>query len=83
MRLLLYLVALIRNRATPWYVKGIIGLALLYAVFPQDLIPDYLIPLGWLDDVVLVPALLALAVRLVPPKLATALRQKFSARRNS
>jgi len=83
LRILGYLVALFRHRATPWYIKGLMGLAVLYAVLPQDLIPDYLIPVGWLDDVVLVPLMLALAMRLAPPAIATELRQRFAERRTS
>ncbi len=44
----------------------IIGAALAYALSPIDLIPDFIPVLGLLDDLLLLPCLLALAVRLIP-----------------
>ena len=42
---------------------------LAYALSPIDLIPDFIPILGWLDDLVLLPLLIGLAVRLVPPEV--------------
>jgi uncharacterized membrane protein YkvA (DUF1232 family) len=76
-RTLRYVVALATDRATPWYVKLLLALALIYGAFPRDIIPDFLPPLGWLDDLVLVPLIIALALRLVPPQLARLIRERL------
>ena len=74
-RTLRYLVAVFRNRATPWYVKALLLSAVVYAILPFDFVPDFLPPLGWLDDLILVPTLMAVAARLVPPQLAAVIRE--------
>ncbi len=55
-----------RDPRVPWLAKAIIGLTLAYALSPIDLIPDFIPVLGYLDDLLLVPAGLWLAIRLVP-----------------
>ena len=60
----LYLAA--RDSRTPWYAKLLAGLVVAYALSPVDLIPDFVPVLGYLDDLILIPAGIALAVKLVP-----------------
>jgi len=60
----LYLAA--RHPRTPWYAKALAALVAAYALSPIDLIPDFIPVLGYLDDLILLPAGIALAVRLVP-----------------
>jgi len=60
----LYLAA--RRADTPWYAKAAAAAVVAYAFSPIDLIPDFIPVLGLLDDVVLVPLGVWLAVRLVP-----------------
>jgi uncharacterized membrane protein YkvA (DUF1232 family) len=55
-----------RDSRTPWYAKALVGLVAVYAISPIDLIPDFIPMLGYLDDLLLIPLGLALAVRLVP-----------------
>lgn len=55
-----------RDPRTPWYAKAVAGLVVAYALSPLDLIPDPIPVLGYLDDLVLIPLGLALAVRLIP-----------------
>jgi uncharacterized membrane protein YkvA (DUF1232 family) len=55
-----------RDPRTPWYVKWLVGAIVAYAVSPIDLIPDFIPVLGQLDDLVLLPMGIALAIRLVP-----------------
>src|SRR3978361_988617 len=58
-----------RDPRVPWYAKAI-GIAVAaYAASPIDLIPDFIPVIGYLDDLILVPLGLALAVRLIPPAL--------------
>ena len=58
-----------RDPRVPWYAKAVAGLTVAYALSPIDLIPDFIPVLGHLDDLVLVPLGLALAIRLIPPGL--------------
>jgi uncharacterized membrane protein YkvA (DUF1232 family) len=66
---LLALCKLMRHPHTPRAPKLVALLVLAYALSPIDLIPDFIPVLGLLDDVVLVPMGIALAVRLTPSHL--------------
>ena len=50
-----------------WYARLLAGIVVAYAFSPIDLIPDFIPVLGYLDDLLLVPAGIALAIRLIPP----------------
>jgi uncharacterized membrane protein YkvA (DUF1232 family) len=65
--LALYLVA--RDPRVPWYARLFIAGVVAYALSPIDLIPDFIPVLGYLDDLILVPLGLMLAVRMVPPEV--------------
>jgi uncharacterized membrane protein YkvA (DUF1232 family) len=58
-----------RDRRTPWYARLLAGLVVAYALSPVDLIPDFVPVLGDLDDLILLPLGVLLAVRLVPMPL--------------
>lgn len=58
----------------PWLAKAVAGLVAAYALSPVDLIPDVIPVLGLLDDLILVPAGIALAVRLIPAPVMARLR---------
>jgi len=70
-----------RDPRVPWYAKAL-GIAVAaYAFSPIDLIPDFIPVLGYLDDLIIVPLGIALAVRLIPPEVmaehrATALQDR-------
>jgi uncharacterized membrane protein YkvA (DUF1232 family) len=66
---LLALWKLVRHRDTPRAPKLIALFVLAYALSPIDLIPDFIPVIGLLDDMILVPMGIALAVRLTPPHL--------------
>lgn len=51
---------------TPWYAKALASPIAAYALSPIDLIPDFVPVLGYVEDVVLVPLALSLAMRLIP-----------------
>ena len=55
-----------RDPRTPWYARALTALTIAYALSPIDLIPDFVPVLGYLDDLVLVPLGIALAVRAIP-----------------
>ena len=56
----------VRDPRTPWYAKVLAGAIVAYALSPIDLVPDFVPVLGYLDDLLIVPAGLSLALRLVP-----------------
>lgn len=63
----LYLAA--RHPGTPWYAKLFVAGIVAYALSPIDLIPDFVPVLGYLDDLILIPAGIALAIKMVPPSV--------------
>lgn len=56
-----------KDRETPVIAKILAGLTIAYALSPIDLIPDFIPVLGYLDDMILLPAMVALTIRLIPP----------------
>src|SRR5829696_2884518 len=74
----LYLAA--RDPRVPWYAKIVAACVAAYALSPIDLIPDFIPVLGYLDDVILVPLGIALAIRLIPPALFEEHRQAAATR---
>jgi uncharacterized membrane protein YkvA (DUF1232 family) len=69
-----------RDARTPWYAKVLAGAIVAYALSPIDLIPDFVPVLGYLDELLLLPAAIWLALRLVPePVLADARRRAEAA----
>ena len=59
----------LKGRDTPLLAKILAGVTVAYALSPIDLIPDFVPVLGYLDDVLLLPALIALTVKLIPNKV--------------
>jgi len=66
--LALYLAA--RDPRVPWYAKALALVTAAYALSPIDLIPDFIPVLGYLDDLILLPGLIWLTVRLIPTPLS-------------
>jgi uncharacterized membrane protein YkvA (DUF1232 family) len=60
----------------PWYAKAVASAVTAYALSPIDLIPDFIPVLGYLDDLIIVPFGILLAIKLVPPELMTEFRQE-------
>ena len=56
-----------RDPRTPLAVKALCAFVVTYALSPIDLIPDFIPVLGYVDDALLLPALIWLAVKLLPP----------------
>jgi uncharacterized membrane protein YkvA (DUF1232 family) len=65
-----------KKRETPLGAKIIAGLTVAYALSPIDLIPDFIPVLGYLDDIILLPALVALTIRMIPSDVFDACRKE-------
>ena len=61
----------------PAYVKVLIGLIVLYALSPIDLIPDFIPVLGYLDEMILLPILIGLALKLIPEHVIELAKQEL------
>lgn len=70
----LYLAA--RDPRTPWYAKLLVAGIVAYAFSPIDLIPDFVPVLGYLDDLILIPIGIALAIKLVPHQVLAECRAR-------
>lgn len=67
----LVLLLALRHPATPLFVKAFVALIVGYALSPIDLIPDFVPILGYIDDLILLPLGITLALRMLPaPVLA-------------
>jgi len=66
----------LKHPRTPMLAKVLLGLAVGYALMPFDLIPDFIPVLGHLDDLVIVPALVILALWLIPAEVIDECRHR-------
>jgi uncharacterized membrane protein YkvA (DUF1232 family) len=73
----LYLAA--RDPRVPWYAKALAIAVAAYALSPIDLIPDFVPVIGYLDDLIIVPAGLVLVIRLIPPEIMAEHRELAAA----
>ena len=73
----LYLVY--KDPRVPWHARIFAACVVGYAFSPIDLIPDIIPVLGYLDDLVLVPLGIALALRMIPPEVMAECREKARA----
>src|SRR6266853_4872626 len=62
--LVLWLAA--RHPGTPWYAQLLVAAIVAYALSPIDLIPDFIPVLGYVDDLLIVPLGISLALKLIP-----------------
>lgn len=56
----------LKHKSTPLLGKILAGITVGYALSPVDLIPDFIPVLGYLDDVILLPLLITLTLKLIP-----------------
>ena len=75
--------AILRDPRTPFFPKVLLASAIAYAVSPIDLIPDFIPVLGHLDDIVMVPLLVFLALKATPRPLILEHRRRMFARRRN
>jgi len=65
-----------KDKRTPWYAKALAFFILAYALSPIDLIPDFIPVIGYLDDLLIVPAGIALLIKIIPKKVMDDSRKK-------
>jgi uncharacterized membrane protein YkvA (DUF1232 family) len=69
-----------RDPRTPWYAKALIFFVVAHTFSPIDLIPDFIPILGYLDDLIITPGGIWLAVRLIPAEVLAEARATAAAR---
>lgn len=65
-----------KHPSTPWYAKVWAALVVAYALSPIDLIPDFIPVIGYLDDIILVPIGIFVAIRLIPKPVLAECRER-------
>ncbi|HEX2864628.1 MAG TPA: DUF1232 domain-containing protein [Deinococcales bacterium] len=73
--------AALTDPRTPASARAVAVLTLAYAASPIDLIPDFIPILGYLDDLILLPAGIALTIKLIPPEVLDDARTRAQAGR--
>jgi uncharacterized membrane protein YkvA (DUF1232 family) len=68
-----------RDKRTPWYAKAFVACVVAYALSPIDLIPDPIPILGYVDDLLLLPLGIYLAVKMIPEPVLAECRHKAAA----
>lgn len=66
----------LKSKETPVLPKILAAITVAYALSPVDLIPDFIPVLGYLDDIILLPALIALIIRLIPKETLWQFREE-------
>lgn len=65
-----------KDSRVPWYVKALILFVVVHTFSPIDLIPDFIPILGYLDDLIIAPLGIALAIRLIPEEVLAESRER-------
>jgi uncharacterized membrane protein YkvA (DUF1232 family) len=66
-----------KDRRTPLIAKILIGITVGYLLSPIDLIPDFIPVLGLLDDLILVPVLITISIKLIPTSVLEDARENL------
>jgi uncharacterized membrane protein YkvA (DUF1232 family) len=69
----------LKDPRTPWYARLFAACVVGYAFSPIDLIPDPIPVLGYLDDLILIPLGLVIALKVIPPSVLAECRDKAQA----
>jgi uncharacterized membrane protein YkvA (DUF1232 family) len=72
-----------KDPRTPWYAKAFAALILGYALSPIDLIPDFIPVLGYLDDLLIIPAGIFLLIKMIPREVMEECREKVPSQTSS
>lgn len=65
-----------KRKETPLFAKVLAALTVAYALSPIDLIPDFIPVLGYLDDLIILPLLVCLAIKMIPEEVLKQCRQQ-------
>lgn len=71
-----------KSPKTPWYAKAFAAVVVGYALSPIDLIPDFIPVLGYLDDLILIPLGIKLALKLIPAEVMEECRKNADEKTN-
>ena len=66
----------LKDKKTPCYAKLFAALTVVYALSPIDFIPDFIPILGYLDDLIILPSLVALTIKFIPKDVFDEYRNK-------
>lgn len=58
-----------KHPKVPWFAKAFIALIIGYALSPIDLVPDFIPILGYLDDLILIPIGITIALKMIPREI--------------
>ena len=76
-----YYILILSDRQTPWYVKLILVVALLYLLLPMDFLVDTIPFIGWIDDLAIAAFAVAMALRFVPAEVITRVQKRIFRRK--
>ena len=57
------------DKETPWFAKALCSVTIAYALSPIDLVPDFIPLFGYLDDLIILPILVAITVKCIPKEV--------------
>jgi uncharacterized membrane protein YkvA (DUF1232 family) len=67
-----------KDPRVPCYVKVLIAMIIGYTLSPIDLIPDFIPVLGYIDDLIIIPAGISLTIKMIPEEVLEEYREKLS-----
>lgn len=65
-----------KHKKTPWQAKMMIGLTISYALSPIDLIPDFIPVIGHLDDLIILPFMILISIKMIPAEVMEECRKR-------
>jgi len=68
----------LKDKRTPLIAKLMIGITISYALSPIDLIPDFIPVLGYLDDLIILPVLIIITIKLIPKEVLIDCRNRVN-----
>jgi len=68
-----------RDPSVPWHAKAFAAFVVAHTVSPIDIIPDFIPILGYLDDLIITPLGIAIALRMIPPEVMARAREEAAA----